>query len=96
MEAAILSRKRKSSLVEDSFAENESGLKILTETPPYSHVCESRVAERPVKRKNPKGNIRSENSGMSNVILCLNHKRRKSKGSHEMVFIMVKNAFGQC
>ena len=66
LEAAILQRKRNSSLIESSCAEDVTGLKLCTEA---ADIRKNMVGERSVGLRrwgvNPAGDIRSANADMS-------------------------------
>ena len=82
LEAAILQRKRNSSLIESSCAEDVPGLKPCTEA---ADIREDMVGERSVGLRrwgvNPAGDIRSANADMSSDKACEKHARRKPKVS---------------
>src|SRR5512135_1193588 len=82
LEAAILERKRNSSLVKPSCAEDVPGLKPRTEAAGFRLEP---VAERSVRQRRsagrPAGGIGSANADMSSEQECERHSRRKSKGS---------------
>ena len=71
MEAAILSRKRKSSLIELTITENVSGLKYITEAVGIKNYFNSLFGSRTFCNRRRYfvrniGEIRSENADMSN------------------------------
>jgi hypothetical protein len=82
LEAAILQRKRNSSLIESSCAEDVTGLKPCTEA---ADIRKDMVGERSVGLRrwgvNPAGDIRSANADMSSDKACEKHARRKPKVS---------------
>ena len=82
LEAAILQRKRNSSLIESSCAEDVTGLKPCTEA---ADVRKHMVGERSVGLRrcgvNHAGDIRSANADMSSDKECEKHSRRKPKVS---------------
>ena len=82
LEAAILQRKRNSSLIESSCAEDVTGLKLCTEA---ADVRKHMVGERSVGLRRclekDAGDIRSANADMSSDKACEKHARRKPKVS---------------
>src|SRR5690554_7144233 len=83
LEAAILERKRNSSLVESACAEDVTGLKLVTEAAAAYSVCgvgERSVSLRRCVEKHA-GGIRSANADMSNDNAGEKPARRKTKGS---------------
>ncbi len=82
LEAAILQRKRNSSLIESSCAEDVPGLKPCTEA---ADIRKDMVGERSVGLRrsgvNHAGDIRSANADMSSDKACEKHARRKPKVS---------------
>lgn len=83
LEAAILQRKRNSSLVKSSCAENVAGLKSGTEaTGAYESMC-GRGAFQCGRRRIVRGagHIGSADADMSSDKACEIHARRKSKVS---------------
>ena len=82
LEAAILQRKRNSSLIESSCAEDVTGLKPCTEA---ADVRKHMVGERSVSLRRclvkDAGDIRSANADVSNDNEGEKPSRRKTKGS---------------
>ena len=82
LEAAILQRKRNSSLIESSCAEDVTGLKLCTEA---ADIRKNMVGERSVSLRRclvrDAGGIGSANADMSSDKGCEKHPRRKPKVS---------------